>query len=90
MIKSKNQHSYKNNEIKLFRKLNSPKKIQDYLNSIPFNFDERSDSCLSPRKVLEKNKARPDAGVGADDRRRDELVVLAPGVGGLDGLGSGI
>ncbi len=52
-----NKYFYNNKEIKIFKKLNTPKKIQDYINKIPFNFDERHDSCLSPRKVLELNKA---------------------------------
>ena len=43
-------------EIKLFKKLNSPKKIQDYLNSLKMNFDEKEDTCFSPRKVLEEQK----------------------------------
>lgn len=51
------KYFYNNKEIKIFKKLNTPAKIQDYINKIPFNFDERHDACLSPRKVLEKNKA---------------------------------
>ena len=47
---------YNREEKKLFRKLNSPKKIQDYLNSIPFNFSERK-NYFSPRFVLKKKKA---------------------------------
>lgn len=44
-------------EIRLFKKLNSPVKIQDFLNKIPINFEENKiDTCMSPRKVLEKNK----------------------------------
>lgn len=48
---------YDKEEIKLFKKLNTPAKIQDYINSIPFNFDEREGTCMSPRMVLQKNKA---------------------------------
>ncbi len=44
-------------EIKLFKKLNTPAKIQDFLNKTPFNFDEREGSCLSPREVLKQKKA---------------------------------
>ncbi len=44
-------------EIKLFRQLNTPQKIQDFVRKLPFNFDDRWGSCLSPRKVLRKNKA---------------------------------
>ncbi len=52
-----NKYSYTQKEIKLFKKLNTPQKIQDYINKIPFNFDERHDFCLSPKEVLKKNKA---------------------------------
>lgn len=48
---------YSKSEIKLFKKLNTPQKIQDYLNTIPFNFDENWRGCLSPRMVLRKNVA---------------------------------
>jgi len=48
---------FSTNELKIFRKLNTPAKIQDYINKIPFNFDERHDACLSPRRVLKENKA---------------------------------
>jgi hypothetical protein len=44
-------------EICLFKKLNSPKKIQNFLDEIPINWEENGDSCMSPRLVLEKNKA---------------------------------
>ncbi len=48
---------YTKKEIKLFRKLDSPKKIQDYLNFLPFNFEEKWGTCMSPRKVLESGRA---------------------------------
>lgn len=47
--------SYSKEELSLFRKLNSPSKIQDYLNSIPFNFEEDGGTCYSPREII-KNK----------------------------------
>ncbi len=44
-------------EIKLFKSLNTPGKIQDFINKIPINFEEDGkDSCYSPRMVLEKNR----------------------------------
>lgn len=46
---------YSSSEIKLFKKLNSPKKIQDFLNSLKFNFEPKGDTCYSPRFVV-KNK----------------------------------
>lgn len=47
---------YNKEEVRLFRKLNSPQKIQDYLNSIPFNFEEKGETCMSPRVAIRKNK----------------------------------
>lgn len=44
-------------ELKLFRKLNTPRKIQDFLETIPINFDFKKDTCVSPRVLLRKNKA---------------------------------
>jgi hypothetical protein len=44
-------------ELKLFRRLNTGKKIQDFINNIPINFEEdNKDTCYSPRKVLKENK----------------------------------
>lgn len=43
-------------ELKLLKKLNTPKKIQNFLNKIPINFDYKKDTCMSPRLVLRKNK----------------------------------
>ncbi len=46
---------YSFQEIKLLKKLDSSNKIQDYLNSLKFNFEKRGDTCYSPRFVI-KNK----------------------------------
>lgn len=43
-------------EIKLFKSLNTPKKIQDFINKIPINFEENGDTCYSPRMVLKNWK----------------------------------
>lgn len=43
-------------EEKILRKLNSPKKVQDFLNKIPINFEPEGDTCFSPRKVLRENR----------------------------------
>jgi hypothetical protein len=45
---------YSKDEIKLFRKLSSPKKIQDYVNSLRFNF--RKDGIFSSPRVVVRNK----------------------------------
>jgi len=44
-------------EIKIFKPLNTPRKIQAFLNTIPINFEPRGDTCLSPRMVLQQNRA---------------------------------
>lgn len=44
-------------EEKIFKKLSSPKKIQDFLNTIIYNFEEDGETCRSPRNVLLTRKA---------------------------------
>ena len=44
-------------EMKLFQSLNTPRKIQRFLNQIPINFEPDGDTCLSPRTVLKQNRA---------------------------------
>ena len=52
------RHEYDTEERKIFRKLNLPKKIQDYLNSIEFNFQEGKEIIImSPRMFLKSKKA---------------------------------
>lgn len=41
----------------LFRKLSTPAKIQDYLNSIPSNSEPDGDTCRSPRAVIRSKSA---------------------------------
>lgn len=53
-IISKNFSGFSAEQISLFRKLNSPQRIQDFLENIPINFAE---TCWSPKKVLEERKA---------------------------------
>lgn len=49
--------SYSLSEIKIFTKLDSPEKIQDFLESIKINFEEKGDTCYSPRMVIRNQKA---------------------------------
>ena len=44
-------------EQRIFERLNSPSKIQDYLNTIPINFEKKGDTAMSPRRVLKEKKA---------------------------------
>jgi hypothetical protein len=39
------------------KKLNTPAKIQDFLDKIPFNFEEKGETYWPPLKMLQKNKA---------------------------------
>jgi len=44
-------------ELKLFKSLNTPTKIQDFINKIPINFEEGGkDTCYSPRRIFKENK----------------------------------
>ena len=44
-------------ELKILKRLNSPHKIQDFLNAMPFNFEKKGETLMSPRRVLRENKA---------------------------------
>jgi hypothetical protein len=44
-------------EWRLFKKLNTPVKIQDYLDTLKLNFEEQGDTYMSPRRVLKERKA---------------------------------
>ncbi len=44
-------------EHRLFKKLNSPAKIQDFLDDMPINFETKGDTIYSPRQVLQYKKA---------------------------------
>lgn len=44
-------------EFNIFKKLNSPAKIQNFLDGLPINFEEYGDMCASPLTVLQTNRA---------------------------------
>lgn len=44
-------------EIKFFKQLNSPKKIQDFLDSLKINFETKGETCYSPRMVIRRKTA---------------------------------
>jgi len=48
---------FSNEELKILKELNSPKKIQNFLNELKINFEENGDTCMSPRRVLKEGKA---------------------------------
>ena len=43
-------------ELRTFRSLNTPPKIQDFLETIPINFEKNGDTCFSPRMVLKEKR----------------------------------
>ncbi len=49
-------HNLTEEEESILKSLNSPRKIQDFLNSLKINFEENGDTCMSPRKVLQEKK----------------------------------
>ncbi len=48
---------YTKEEKKFLRTLNTPHKIQDYLNSIPFNFEKAGATLFTPRQVISQKTA---------------------------------
>lgn len=44
-------------ELSLLRSLNSPRKIQDYLDTLPINFEVGGDTYYSPRQVMREGVA---------------------------------
>ena len=44
-------------EQKLFARLNSPVKIQNFLDTLPINFETRGETYYSPRRMLREKKA---------------------------------
>ena len=49
--------SFGKEELKILKNLNTPSKIQDFLNDLQINFEENGETCMSPRKVLREKKA---------------------------------
>ncbi|HLC66532.1 MAG TPA: hypothetical protein VJK52_02735 [Candidatus Nanoarchaeia archaeon] len=46
-----------NAELRIFQRLRTPQRIQDFLDDLKINFEESGDTCWSPRKVLQERKA---------------------------------
>ena len=49
--------NFTNKEIKLLHSLKTPAKIQDFINSIPINFENDGETCRSPLETLRAGKA---------------------------------
>lgn len=50
-------YGFNKEEIKLFKSLNTPRKVQDFIDTIPINFEPTGDTFISPREVLKQNRA---------------------------------
>lgn len=50
-------YGFNKTEIRIFKKLDSPKKVQDFLDKLKMNFEPDGDTCRSPRVVLKKKEA---------------------------------
>lgn len=48
----KNIFGFNKDEWSVIKSLNTPEKIQSYLDSLPYNHDTRPHTCFSPRLVL--------------------------------------
>lgn len=44
-------------DYRTLRALNTPQKIQDFLDTLPINHEKQGETCLSPRSVLSEKKA---------------------------------
>jgi hypothetical protein len=49
--------SFTKKEIAIMQKLNTPAKVQDFLNSLPFNFEKGGETLKSPIRVLRTGSA---------------------------------
>lgn len=56
-MKSKIQTILNKKELSVINKLSTPDKIQDFLDKVPFNFERRGETYMSPTRMLKENKA---------------------------------
>lgn len=49
--------SFSKEELNLIKKLNTPVKVQDFLNKLPFNFEKKKETLRSPIGVLRSREA---------------------------------
>ncbi|MFA6523190.1 MAG: hypothetical protein WCS85_02380 [Candidatus Peribacteraceae bacterium] len=50
-------HGFTREELRIIRPCNTPRKIQDFLERISWNFEPGKKTCLSPRMVLRERRA---------------------------------
>ena len=49
--------AFNSRELNIFKKLNTPQKVQDYVNKVRVNFELDGETYLSPREVLRQKRA---------------------------------
>ena len=54
---TRTQSGFTAREYEILKKLSSPIKIQDFLNTLPANWEKDGDTHMSPRRVLREHKA---------------------------------
>ncbi len=54
---AKNMFDLTKEELKFLRTLNTPAKIQNFLDSLPFNYEHEGEGLMSPRRVLKAGTA---------------------------------
>ena len=52
-----NKFNLNKDEIQLYRRLNTPEKIQKYLDALPYNKERHGETCRGPRRVIRDNTA---------------------------------
>ncbi|OGZ45952.1 MAG: hypothetical protein A3J54_03035 [Candidatus Ryanbacteria bacterium RIFCSPHIGHO2_02_FULL_45_13b] len=50
-------HGFTKDELKLLYSLKTPVKVQDFLDTLPMNFEEKGTTLMSPRRVMREKKA---------------------------------
>ena len=50
-------YDFTDEELRVLHRLDTPQKIQDYLNKLPINFEESGDTARSPREVMRRGEA---------------------------------
>lgn len=50
-------YGFEPSELHILKKLSSPPKVQDFLETLPINFEPEGDTCLSPRRILRERRA---------------------------------
>jgi hypothetical protein len=54
---TKNKFGFSPRECKILSKLNTPKKIQDFVDRIDYNLEKKGETLMSPQSILKENKA---------------------------------